>query len=139
MSDRTRGLFEKFIVRRTDGTSEVGKKHDGCEYFVLDMTHDPYAKAAAQAYVEACRADYPLLAADMVRDFKLRAEALAPSPDTGQTTALSLLRRLRSALMDLNIDGVNVWENWMDDDGVLHREVDAVLNGVAVPSAEKRS
>jgi hypothetical protein len=45
---------------------------------VLDMTHDPYAKAAASAYVDACKADYPLLAADMVRDFKLRADALAP-------------------------------------------------------------
>ena len=34
MGDTARGLYDKFIVTRTDGTSEPGKKHDGCRYFV---------------------------------------------------------------------------------------------------------
>ena len=37
MADRrTEGLYHKFNVERTDGTSEPGKRHHGCDYFVLD-------------------------------------------------------------------------------------------------------
>lgn len=45
-SDTEQGLFQKFEVRRTDGSSEPGGKHEGCEYFVLDVDHDPHAEAA---------------------------------------------------------------------------------------------
>jgi len=65
MGDKNRGLYGKFEVRRTDGSSEPGGKHHGCEYFVLDITHDPFAVAALAAYANACEADYPLLAADL--------------------------------------------------------------------------
>lgn len=40
------GLYAKFIVRRTDGSDAPGGKHHGCDYFVLDVTHDKHAKAA---------------------------------------------------------------------------------------------
>lgn len=40
MSDSDKGLYQKFIVYRTDGTSEKGGKHAGCDYFVLDIDHD---------------------------------------------------------------------------------------------------
>ena len=64
--DRTKtGLFNKFIVTRTDGKSAPGQKHDGCDYFVLDITHDPHAQAALAAYANSCEADYPLLARDL--------------------------------------------------------------------------
>lgn len=59
------GLYDKFIVMRTDGSSGSGGKHEGCEYFVLDVTHDPFAKSALTAYVAACEANYPKLAADL--------------------------------------------------------------------------
>lgn len=59
------GLFRKYEVRRTDGSDFPGGKHDGCDYFVLDMTHDPHAKAAASAYADSAEKDYPDLAADM--------------------------------------------------------------------------
>lgn len=65
MGDRTKGLIEKFHVERTDGKSAPGQKHDGCEYFVLDITHDPHALPALAAYAASCRADYPLLASDL--------------------------------------------------------------------------
>ena len=65
MGDKTRGLYEKFRVRRLDGSDRLGGKHDGCWYFVLDVTHDPHARAALLAYAESCRADYPLLADDL--------------------------------------------------------------------------
>lgn len=44
--ERTTGLYRKFIVTRTDGKSAPGQKHDGCDYFVLDLTHDPHAAPA---------------------------------------------------------------------------------------------
>lgn len=65
MIDKTRGLYHKFNVVRTDGQSGVGKKHDGCYYFVLDCTHDKFAGAALRAYAEACKQEYPRLAADL--------------------------------------------------------------------------
>jgi hypothetical protein len=65
MGDPTRGLYEKFVVKRTDGKSEPGGKHEHCHYFVLDLDHDPHAKAALKAYAKSCRKQYPLLARDL--------------------------------------------------------------------------
>lgn len=76
MGDKSRGLYGKFIVRRQDGSSEPGGKHDECDYFVLDLTHDAHAKAAILAYANSCETEYPPLAAD------LRAKYPAPHPDT---------------------------------------------------------
>lgn len=56
------GLYRKFVVNRVDGSSQPGGKHHDCEYFVLDMMHDKYAKAALLAYAQACQDDYPQLA-----------------------------------------------------------------------------
>lgn len=60
------GIYNKFNVTRTDGMDFPGGKHDGCEYFVLDLTHDPFAQAAIVAYAEACEAEYPALARDLM-------------------------------------------------------------------------
>jgi hypothetical protein len=65
MGDKTRGLFEKFTVVRNDGTSAAGMKHDGCIYFVLDVTHDPFADEALRVYAQQCKREYPLLAEDI--------------------------------------------------------------------------
>lgn len=59
------GLYNKFTVERTDGKSAAGEKHDACEYFVLDLTHDPFAGPALEAYATACESEYPLLARDL--------------------------------------------------------------------------
>jgi hypothetical protein len=67
MGDTTRGLYQKFTVVRTDGSSAPGGKHEGCEYFVLDLTHDKHALPALRAYIQSCRAEYPLLAEDLGR------------------------------------------------------------------------
>jgi hypothetical protein len=65
MSDKTRGVYHKFNVTRTDGKSEPGQKHDGCQNFVLDLDHDPHARAALAAYKKSCENEYPALAADI--------------------------------------------------------------------------
>ena len=67
-SDKKRGFYQKYDVNRSDGSSEPGGKHDGCEYFVLDVTHDPHARAAVLSYAISCRADYPLLADDIEKN-----------------------------------------------------------------------
>lgn len=67
MSDKSKGLYHKFDVTRVDGSSEPGGKHDGCDYFVLDLTHDQHAVAAIRAYAQSCEKDYPLLAVDLIR------------------------------------------------------------------------
>ena len=63
--DAHRGLYRKFHVVRADGRSAHGKKHDGCEYFVLDLDHDPHALPALKAYEESCREGFPDLAFDL--------------------------------------------------------------------------
>lgn len=65
--DKHRGLYNKFIVQRTDGSSGPGGKHENCRYFVLDLTHDKHAPAALEAYAYSCRNEYPALAADLMQ------------------------------------------------------------------------
>ncbi|MFC4727135.1 hypothetical protein [Coralloluteibacterium thermophilus] len=59
------GLYRKYDVRRTDGSDAPGGKHHGCEYFVLDVAHDPHARPALAAYVASVEATHPQLAADL--------------------------------------------------------------------------
>ena len=66
MTNKKRGLFRKFNVSRIDGSDVSGEKHDGCEYFVLDLTHDPFAHAALLAYADrASEAGYTKLSEDL--------------------------------------------------------------------------
>jgi hypothetical protein len=74
MGDKSRGLYNKFNVTRTDGSSEPGGKHDGCDYFVLDLSHDPYAIPALMAYHEACQALYPRLASDILTKIRTHCD-----------------------------------------------------------------
>lgn len=60
-------LYHKFNVERTDGRSAPGQDHHGCDYFVLDLTHDKFSRAALLAYAGACEAEFPMLAADIRR------------------------------------------------------------------------
>lgn len=79
------GLFRKFIVTRTDGSSEPGGKHEHCEYFVLDVDHDPHAPAALAAYADKCQATHPELAADMRRRYGLAQRQQVPEARMRET------------------------------------------------------
>jgi hypothetical protein len=46
------GIGGKYTVARNDGAHLPGGRHDGCEYLVLDLTHDPSARFAARIYLE---------------------------------------------------------------------------------------
>lgn len=63
MGDPTRGFYDKFVVTRTDG--DPTGRHETCVYFVLDLAHDPHARAAIAAYEQSCRSEYPILADDL--------------------------------------------------------------------------
>jgi hypothetical protein len=65
--DADRGIYRKFKVERTDGSSAPGGKHSGCSYFVLDLDHDPFARPALGAYAKACRKKFPELARQLER------------------------------------------------------------------------
>lgn len=70
------GIYHKFEVRRTDGRDEPGQKHNGCDYFVLDLTHDPFAAPAIAAYAKACAKELPLLADDLRKRLRSAGRAL---------------------------------------------------------------
>lgn len=60
------GIYNKFAVYRNDREDRPGYKHEGCEYFVLDMSHDPFAVPALRAYAQACQEDgYIALAGEL--------------------------------------------------------------------------
>lgn len=82
------GLFRKFDVRRTDGSSAPGGKHEGCEYFVLDTTHDKLAAVALEAYADACEATHPLLAEDLRKRYGLAALPAEPTQRPALVPAL---------------------------------------------------
>ena len=74
MGDKARILYDKFWTDRTDDVPGE-KKQDGCEYFLLDATHDRYAAAALYAYANACRREFPSLAEDVWKMATRNAEA----------------------------------------------------------------
>lgn len=63
----TQGLTRKYQVLRHDGRDGAGQKHEGCEYFVLDLTHDVAARVAGAAYAEAVKESNPELYRDLSR------------------------------------------------------------------------
>jgi hypothetical protein len=75
MGDKSQGLIGKFRIERVDGTDAEGGKHHGCNYFVLDLTHDEHAIPALQSYADSARAaGYELLADDLQVIINCRGE-----------------------------------------------------------------
>jgi hypothetical protein len=62
---KKRGLYAKFTVERTDGSSGPGGKHDGCRYFVIDVTHDKHAAGVLEVYANAIAEENPKLYDDL--------------------------------------------------------------------------
>lgn len=69
-SDKEQGVFHKFDIKRKDGSDRPGGKHYNCQYFVLDLDCDPYAKSAMLAYAESCKNTHPTLSAEIFEKFK---------------------------------------------------------------------
>ena len=65
MDEERTGIYRKYEVRRTDGGSNFGCKHEHCLYFVLDLDHDIHSTKAILAYADSCEENYPLLSRDL--------------------------------------------------------------------------
>ena len=76
MSQRNKGLFNKYRVYRTEENDvKSHSKHIDCDYFVLDLTHDVHAIPALKAYAESARKDgYEQLADDIETKIELRVQ-----------------------------------------------------------------
>ena len=75
MSDKNKGIYEKFKVERTDGKSAPGEKHHNCRYFVIDIDHDEFASSTLRRYAGACASKHPRLAKDLkeiAREFDIK-------------------------------------------------------------------
>lgn len=72
MTDESRGVYRKYDVTRTDGSSGPDGKHEKCSYFVLDLAHDDFALPALKAYAKACAKTHPALAEDIQRIIETR-------------------------------------------------------------------
>jgi len=78
MGEKNKGIYNKFDIRRTDGKSEPGQKHENCRYFVLDLDHDKFAAAALRAYAIACAKEHPKLSEDLCDIYLDMPEKLKP-------------------------------------------------------------
>lgn len=57
-------LVQPRAVRRIEDDEHA---HDDCEYFIIDLYHDPFAAAALRAYAAACARSHPKMAQDLMR------------------------------------------------------------------------
>ncbi|KVM72586.1 hypothetical protein WJ61_01100 [Burkholderia ubonensis] len=130
------GLYRKFDVRRVDGSDQPGGKHHDCEYFVLDLNHDGYARAALRAYARACAAEFPVLAADLIARYgpdPVEQPAAAPAV---VTELASMTRMFHAACHDLGL--INEALGLDPDDGGAAPILDAIaeLKGRATSANE---
>lgn len=59
------GLYQKFNVSRRDGRDQPGGDRQDAVYFVLDISHDPFALDALRAYRMVCEGRCPELAKEL--------------------------------------------------------------------------
>lgn len=82
------GLYNKYRVERTDGSSAPNGKHEFCGYFVLDLNHDRFARPALLAYASACQDEYPVLANDLYKKVGLPGKPLFKVVYDGPSAAM---------------------------------------------------
>lgn len=131
MSQRTRGEYLKYYVRRHDGRDKKGGDRQNADYFVLDLTYDKYAMIGLLAYAKSCEAEYPLLAADLYKKIYhpeypfIYKACFAVSLDNGglnrdrpegdiKTDYHQFINEAGLALMDLQ--AINDWFKYLSDE-----------------------
>ncbi len=115
LTNKGQGVYRKFDVRRTDCSDQPGGKHHGCEYFVLDVTHDPHAKAALQKYADECESSHMTLAADMRDRYGLEPAAIpAQAPQQRLDDYATEINRLRNVIQAACLGGTDAMiERWI--------------------------
>lgn len=110
------GLFQKYVVRRVDGSDHPGGKHHGCRYWVLDLAHDQHAPEAMRAYASACRAAHPHLADAIESEF-------------GRSSAAEQVRLMREASAMLH-DSMFQFCDTSDKAHALSKRMDASIKAM---------
>lgn len=59
------GYYEKYNVSRKDGRDQPGGDREGAQYFVLDLSHDRFARLAMNVYLAVSRSELPALTQSM--------------------------------------------------------------------------
>jgi hypothetical protein len=116
-ADKERGLYSKYGIRRLDGSTEPGKKHAKCDFFVLDITHDPHAAPAIFSYARSAGADgYTQLEKDLyskIQPFIKKLNEMAENDDSADadlTSDIILLPEVtKLSDKDLIVSVSNVW------------------------------
>ncbi|GGX01692.1 hypothetical protein [Undibacterium macrobrachii] len=96
------GVFNKFIVRRVDGSDANGGKHHGCRYFVLDLDHDVNAPAAMRAYAEKCKESHPALSQELFAQFGQSAQPEQEPINVTNSMAYAFHRALTDGTLSEN-------------------------------------
>jgi hypothetical protein len=137
MTSKNVGLIGKYHVERTDGSSAEGQKHHGCQYFVLDLTHDPLAFPALAAYERHARqAGYVALADDLLPhiahlstlvDGVPAGEATRPTTTQSGVTAADIEWAIERAS-----DGLHNSQLWREE-GQWDAYIQPVLDRMSAP------
>lgn len=98
--DKERGIYQKYSVQRVDGSSLPGGKHEGCDYFVLDLTHDAHARAAILAYARSCKLTHPKLSEELTKKANQGVKFHLYEDDEGHVYAAHTVREAREAWME---------------------------------------
>lgn len=124
------GAYRKFEVSRVDGRDGPGGDREGAEYFVLDLSFDPFAPAALAAYADACSSEYPALARDLVaraaEGFEWPADRMLSLAELRRAYATGALNRGWTLTLDNDVthvyapvdpaDRVKSWDELGDED-----------------------
>lgn len=139
------GLFRKFDVKRTDGSDGPGGKHEGCEYFVLDVNHDPHARAALAAYAKSVWSTHPALYADMRERYDLSPLIRSTSPtaitaeEAGREGEAKDAARYREVLKSGIPWSKDVCFTDEQIDAFVDKRIDERLAAMKLPSAPAQS
>jgi hypothetical protein len=107
LDQRKVGLYHKFNVERTDGSSALGGKHYGDDYFVLNLTTDKHALPALKAYAKSCADDFPALASDLRAMLRARLPSeFVTVPETTLPGGLVVPAFMASRYLCTVVDGV---------------------------------
>lgn len=98
------GLVHKYHITRVDQSEQ----HPDCEYFVMDLTHDPYSVPAMVIYALAAGVEYPQLKDDILARYNA---ALPPIRPTALEWVIELMEPYRQYKQGLQA-GQNFFNNY---------------------------
>ncbi len=105
LDDRARGLYPRYELKRLDGTPG---KHNKCDFFVLDLTHDKHAAPALLSYAMSAQADgFKQLADDLFSKIQPYIKEINEQAATGDVEVLTDIEKSTDA--ELHVAGMQMF------------------------------